>query len=732
MLFSIFLVFVVVLLISYAKTVKLSIKIAFWFIFLGLAAWQTNIYIADTQIHDLTRINNLVFLWPPIAIYATGWFIYLLGVRQRDMVAYRRAVGSYFIWALTILFIALVALALFGSLFESVYIASNGEMVFKRGPLYGVYMGTTIAAIAVVLVKLYGVHKAYERHAQERKAIKTVLYTTLATFVYAVITNAIIPLITNSQSLIGLGALSASIFAIGLSFSIIKYRFLDIRIIIARSVAYILSISILFTGYVLISALFLETILGSDQSNGATMAVNAIVLGIAVLLYQPLKRFFDKATNRLFYRDAYDPQVFLDQLNKTIISNIELGILLRHSAKVIEDNLKCEYVLFSLFDGIQDKNTRYIGTAKAALSQDDMHAIRAQVVTAKKVIDSDVIEYEKSELHKILSKNNIAVVSSLTTSLGSSREAIGFMLLGPKKSGNRYSQQDLQIIEIISDELVVAIQNALRFEEIQNFTVMLQEKVGEATKKLRKTNEKLKEMDETKDEFISMASHQLRTPLTSVKGYLSMVLEGDAGKLTAQQRRMLEQAFVSSQRMTYLISDLLNVSRLKTGKFVIERTPTNLVDIVQQEIAQIAEVAKARNISLTFDAPKEFPLLMLDETKTRQLIMNFIDNAIYYTPPGGTVKVQIVNKPRSVELTVVDNGLGVPKRDQPHLFTKFYRANNARKARPDGTGLGLFMAKKVIIAQGGAIIFKSQEGKGSTFGFTFPKTKELLGVDYKI
>jgi signal transduction histidine kinase len=103
--------------------------------------------------------------------------------------------------------------------------------------------------------------------------------------------------------------------------------------------------------------------------------------------------------------------------------------------------------------------------------------------------------------------------------------------------------------------------------------------------------------------------------------------------------------------------------------------------------------------------------------------MNFTDNAIYYTPSGGKINVELKETAKSVEFTVKDSGIGVPKDQQHKLFTKFYRADNARKARPDGTGLGLFMAKKVIIAQGGSMIFESKEGKGSTFGFSFPKEK---------
>jgi signal transduction histidine kinase len=143
--------------------------------------------------------------------------------------------------------------------------------------------------------------------------------------------------------------------------------------------------------------------------------------------------------------------------------------------------------------------------------------------------------------------------------------------------------------------------------------------------------------------------------------------------------------------------------------------------MVSEELDQLVETAGARDIKLNYAQPATFPDLLLDETKTRQVIMNFVDNAIYYTPSGGHITVELTDNPTSVELKVIDDGIGVPKTEQHHLFTKFYRAGNARKARPDGTGLGLYMAKKVILAQGGSIIFESREGKGSTFGFLFPK-----------
>lgn len=329
---------------------------------------------------------------------------------------------------------------------------------------------------------------------------------------------------------------------------------------------------------------------------------------------------------------------------------------------------------------------------------------------------AEVLNCSEDEIMNMLTR--IPLKTLYIVKLQARRRVVGLLVVGFVSSVSDLTPDDTTLLDRVTDSIGVALDNKLLFEENQS-----------VLRQLKETNAKLKALDETKDDFISMASHQLRTPLTSIKGYISMVLEEDAGTVNDVQKKMLEQAFTSSQRMVYLIADLLNVSRLKTGKFIIETKPVNLADIVNEEIAQLREAASSRQLKLEYTKPQDFPSIMLDETKIRQVIMNFADNAIYYTPSGGTVKVELINNALSIELRVVDNGLGVPKAEQPHLFTKFYRAANARKARPDGTGLGLFMAKKVIIAQNGALLFNSVEGKGSTFGFTFAKpTTPLMPV----
>lgn len=510
------------------------------------------------------------------------------------------------------------------------------------------------------------------------------------------------------------------ILVLAIYLAITTQKLFDIRLIVARSVAYVMSLSTLGGGFLGISFVATSYLFPTDMSNSATRWLYGSLSILLSLLFPHLRRFFDRVTSSIFFRDAYDSQTYLDKFNKVLVSNYSIVPILRKSASTIYVNLKPTYCVFLIHE-TRTVSRRVIGTkGNPQFSEQDVAFLRSVIPRMKqKFIITDELESSDAHLKIILRKNRIAVISKLASS--NDAQGVGYLVLGSKKSGNPYSSQDIKMIEISSNGLAIAIQNALHNEEIENFNITLQAKVDEATRRLRRTNEKLKALDETKDDFISMASHQLRTPLTSVKGYLSLVLEGDAGKLTPLQNQMLGQAFMSSQRMVYLIADLLNVSRLKTGKFIIESKPVNLASLINEELSQLTESVKSHQLTLEYDAPKDFPEALLDETKIRQVVMNFADNAIYYTQAGGHVKIELIDKPSTIEFRVIDNGLGVPKDEQPHLFTKFYRAANARKARPDGTGLGLFMAKKVIAAQGGVLIFESVEGKGSTFGFIFNK-----------
>lgn len=561
---------------------------------------------------------------------------------------------------------------------------------------------------------------------------KIILWGLALGLILLVIANVILPNVTGGASYASKVAQQFSYFGvlgmlIAFSYSIVKYRLFDIRLIIARSLAYAFSISLLIALYAIASFGLFTYVISDIDNELITSISNAVLVVFTALTYGPTKVFFDRVTNKLFYRDAYDPQVFVADLNKAVVGDIEIFSLLRKVIAVIEGNLKAQDCVFIAVD---DKGNETIISKDSTVGHKNTETIDHELLIGAikdNVIVGDFIDEsaERAGVKRLFSRNNISAIINLSSneSGAEGKYKYLYMLIGHKKSGNPFSKQDERMLRIASNELLLATQNALRFEEISQFNITLQKKIEDATRDLQRSNTKLKALDEAKDDFISMASHQLRTPLTSVKGYLSMVLDGDAGPVKKEQKALLEQAFDSSQRMVYLISDLLNVSRLRTGKFIIENGVVNLADLVQGEIEQLQKTAASRHLTMSYDHPKDFPDVMLDETKIRQVIMNFLDNAIYYTPAGGHITVAVKATPRTVEYTVTDTGLGVPATEQKHLFTKFFRAGNAKKMRPDGTGLGLYMAKKVIVAQGGAIIFKSQPGKGSTFGFSFALSK---------
>jgi signal transduction histidine kinase len=602
---------------------------------------------------------------------------------------------------------------------------NDGTLIVEYTSLFWLYAALALAYFVYALGTL--LYRRRHVESREVRLLNIIFFGIFAALIANILSNIVFPeFIQDTNTVKGLniiGYVGMLIFVLCIFIAITRQRLFDIRLVVARSLGYVFSLILLATFYGVILFGLARFVIKLELSLSAQVFLS-LVTGLTALAFEPLHRAFDTFTKSVFYRDAYEPKELFEQLNKVLVSSLDVEFLMKQSVAIIENTIKADFALVGLKQG--EEGQRLFALKKIEFPQKDINKVRTLTPKMRdnRVIVADYLEGQAhAELRELMLKNNVAVIVRLTQNTRSREDGLGYLVLGQKKSGNPYSSEDIQVLSTVGNELTIAIQNALHYEEIQQFNLELQSKVDEATHKLRRTNEKLKALDETKDDFISMASHQLRTPLTSVKGYLSMVLEEDAGKINATQHKMLGQAFTSSQRMVYLIADLLNVSRLRTGKFVIEATPTNLAVMIEEELAQLVESAKSRDLELSYNKPKDFPDIMLDETKTRQVVMNFIDNAIYYTPAGGHISVQLSADDKHVELRVVDDGIGVPKAEQHHLFTKFYRAGNARKARPDGTGLGLFMAKKVVIAQGGNVIFDSTEGKGSTFGFTFLRSK---------
>jgi len=228
------------------------------------------------------------------------------------------------------------------------------------------------------------------------------------------------------------------------------------------------------------------------------------------------------------------------------------------------------------------------------------------------------------------------------------------------------------------------------------------------------------EVDKAKTEFVSLASHQLRTPLSTVNWYSEMLLAGDAGKINKTQKQYLNEIYNGNKRMVDLVNALLNVSRIELGTFIIDPAPTNIVDVVKITISEIMPMVKAKQIDLVQNYDPAIPVINLDPKMTKILLQNLITNAVKYTPEKGRVEVTIKPEKKDLLIKVADTGYGIPKDSQNKIFQKLYRADNVREKETDGTGLGLYLAKSIVETVGGKIWFQSEENKGTTFYITIP------------
>lgn len=245
-------------------------------------------------------------------------------------------------------------------------------------------------------------------------------------------------------------------------------------------------------------------------------------------------------------------------------------------------------------------------------------------------------------------------------------------------------------------------------------------------KQLEDANNHLKEIDKLKDDFLSMASHELNTPIAAIEGYLSMILqEGMGGKIPDKAREYLQTVFTSSQRLASLVKDLLNVSRIESGRIHIIYEQKQITAVIDQAIMEVMSKAREAKHSLTFEKPiKPIPLTYFDVTRVTEIMINMLGNSIKYTPPGGKIVVKAVSDDKKIVVSVEDNGKGIPKDRVNAVFQKFTQVD-VMKDEVKGTGLGMYIAKKFIELMNGQIWFQSPgENKGTTFYISLPVLAE--------
>ena len=538
--------------------------------------------------------------------------------------------------------------------------------------------------------------------------------------------NLILPWIGN-YLLIWLGPVSVFLFVVINYVAIIRYRLFDIKSAIIRFLSYCIIVSCITVVYLFVFNTVFRSLFGIDVSDEKILVI-IITMVILVLMILPTVNRLNSLLNSLFHTDNYNIFSLVEKLNKTIIKVHRVEDLLKQNARLVNGALKTSFTCFVSTVNSDHGPAIVAGFPKKSMRNDEIEVLNkfvdncsGSVVFADSLMDND-------EVSEVLKRHRVAVIADIKYTPDrendSQESSMGYILFGYKKQRRGFVQKDIDAVEAISSLTAIAIENVYYYSQVQKFNESLRDEVRAATRSLKMSNRKLKKLDLVKDEFVNMASHQLRTPLTSIKGYISMMLDGDAGELNASQKKFLDEAYYSCNKMVHIVNDFLDVSRLQTGKFIVERTWVRLDRIVKEEVDNLYPVAKTAGIKLNYEVQEHVDYsLNIDESKIRQVVSNIIDNAIYYSRGEKSILVRLEGRDGKVMFEVIDSGIGVPKKEQKRLFKKFYRASNARKRRPDGTGVGLFLAKKIITALKGGMIFHSVEGKGSTFGFWLGRDK---------
>ncbi|OYN76152.1 ATP-binding protein [Mycolicibacterium sphagni] len=657
--------------------------------------------------------------------FVSAYSILLSAVLFTFFFPHRRDISRRRAWVLSSVAVIALLFSATDAVTGTVIQQPGGVLDFSVGPLLWLYVVGALFFFGFIAWNLSARH---DRDKRESAQAHSVLVAFLLTAALVMITNGLLPLVGLGWGATRFSPLATVILVGAISYLIARRGLFDIRSATVRTLSYAASLLTLSVVFYSIAYLISATVLNGDITKVVDVNPIAIILVVGfafALAFQPTKRFFDTVTDGIFYRDQYKVEDFFARFGEVLTTTDDLRNLLQSAATELATTLKLDQVFFWLHpeEGVIERHLAAGTPGHPTLTSRDIAMLDDYAAGAStSLVNPELLGDQHRALRKLLHQNGIAVVMPLRHR----DTTFGYVALGNRLSGT-YTDRDRDTLAGATNELVIAIQNALSLREVKAINATLEERIALATKQLRRSNAKLRHLDEVKDEFMSMASHQLRTPLAGVKGNLSMVLEGDMGPLFPKQEQVLRQAFTSSDRMAGLVSDFLNVSRIQTGKFVIEKAPFDLHAAVKEEIDLLKPIAATHQMTLQFNVDGDDFAVTADESKLRQVVMNFVDNAIYYSHPNSTITINLVRTKGAAMLTVVDTGIGVPKAEQARLFKKFFRAKNARTQRPDGTGVGLFLAQKVIASHHGSLIFHSEENKGSTFGFRLPTHPHVAG-----
>jgi signal transduction histidine kinase len=507
-----------------------------------------------------------------------------------------------------------------------------------------------------------------------------------------------------------------------MAYAIVKYRLFDIRIIVRHGFLRLILAAFAYGTFYGATYFF-------QQAFGSVWVGPALITGIFIALafaiaWPFIEKLTIKFSNKFLYTSIYATQETINNLTDKLTTIIDLKevITLITNAMLEVMNIERAGILLK-----SPKSSRYLMAKVVNFDKaNGISLVRDNYLTQwleknKKalVLEELALQYrdtaDKEEKDKIrrLEKNMARIQAKLVLPLISQNKIFGLIVLGNKKSGDAYTVEDIKLLETLANQAAIAIENARLYNNMQEI-------VAEQTKDLKAKNIHLKKLLKMRSEFLNIASHQLRTPISVIKGNIAELLE-TIDKNAPKDKQYAYQAIkIKTEKLVQIIADILYSAELDTGPFDLSDRELDKIEIVPYLTKIIKDheyEANQKNIALKLVNPPKEPIFVYASEHYLEVILdNLIINALIYTRDGGRIEIAIKPKADTVRIEVKDNGIGIPEADQKELFTKFKRARNANTMHTDGSGLGLFIVKKMIKAHPkGACGFESKLNCGSTF-----------------
>lgn len=397
-----------------------------------------------------------------------------------------------------------------------------------------------------------------------------------------------------------------------------------------------------------------------------------------------------------------DPNLVAQEVANAIVSESDFKGLIVYELST-QNSLK---PLADSYTGILETGKIY--AEEIPLSQKDNPIVRAVLTRKMEVVGSlaDISVTQAAKIELAALSQSVGIQSIIAFPLIIRGNVIGAVSIMFDARLEEATQSQKDIIDRLAGVIGIAIDNALLYRAIQN------------------ANEKLKQVDKLKDEFVSLASHELRTPMTVIKSYVWLLLEGKTGKLTEQQMKYLKISYDSTNRLIGMVNDMLNISRIESGRFTIDPKPMSIATLVQEVSSEMGSRAAELGIKLVVQEPENaIPNINADSDRIKQVLINLIGNSLKFTPKDGSITVSYYLKDSMVFVSIKDTGIGIKPEDMEKLFKKFNMVGGSSltKQAGQGSGLGLYLSKNLVELHKGKIWVESEgEGKGTVFTFTLP------------